>query len=110
MDYDYKKRGYLLPEGCKDLIDALNLKKAAEEYRPYPGASAHPSVVREITVPEQMTVQELAAVLNQQPFRIIADLMGFGMFATSTQEIPFEAITKVMLKYGYAAKRADPPE
>src|SRR5258707_1071346 len=25
MNYDYCKRGYLLPEGCKDLIDVLNL-------------------------------------------------------------------------------------
>ncbi len=26
MENDYLKRGYLLPEGCKDLIDALQLK------------------------------------------------------------------------------------
>jgi len=25
MDYDYKKRDYLLPQGCKDLIDVLRL-------------------------------------------------------------------------------------
>ena len=27
MDYDYSKRGYLLPEGCKDLIDVIQPKK-----------------------------------------------------------------------------------
>jgi HSP20 family molecular chaperone IbpA len=26
MDYDYSKRGYLLPKGCKDLIDVSKLE------------------------------------------------------------------------------------
>lgn len=25
MDYDYSKRGYLLPDGCKDLMDVIHL-------------------------------------------------------------------------------------
>jgi len=29
VDYDYTKRGYLLPAGCKDLIDVLNLQQKA---------------------------------------------------------------------------------
>jgi hypothetical protein len=28
MDYDYSKRGYLLPEGCKDLLDVIQPKTA----------------------------------------------------------------------------------
>jgi hypothetical protein len=28
MDYDYSKRGYLLPEGCKDLVDVIQPKTA----------------------------------------------------------------------------------
>jgi HSP20 family molecular chaperone IbpA len=31
MDYDYTKRGYLLPEGCKDLIDVFHQKMAVTE-------------------------------------------------------------------------------
>jgi HSP20 family molecular chaperone IbpA len=27
VDYDYCKRGYLLPDGCKDLIDVIQPKK-----------------------------------------------------------------------------------
>jgi HSP20 family molecular chaperone IbpA len=27
VDYDYSKRGYLLPDGCKDLIDVIQPKK-----------------------------------------------------------------------------------
>ena len=28
MNYDYSKRGYLLPEGCKDLVDVIRPKTA----------------------------------------------------------------------------------
>ena len=31
MNYNYSKRGYLLPEGCKDLIDGLKLRDKPEE-------------------------------------------------------------------------------
>jgi HSP20 family molecular chaperone IbpA len=27
VDYDYSKRGYLLPDGCKDLFDVIQPKK-----------------------------------------------------------------------------------
>ena len=35
MNYDYSKRGYLLPEGCKDLIDVqkIELEKALQKWR-----------------------------------------------------------------------------
>lgn len=31
MDYDYSKRGYLLPDGCKDLIDFIQPNTAITE-------------------------------------------------------------------------------
>jgi hypothetical protein len=31
MDYDYNSRAYLLPEGCKDLLDVLQPKTAITE-------------------------------------------------------------------------------
>ena len=31
MDYNYKKRDYLLPEGCKDLADVLRLQAGATD-------------------------------------------------------------------------------
>jgi hypothetical protein len=36
MDQEYTNRGYLLPPGCKDLIDALNLK--AKQQGPWSSA------------------------------------------------------------------------
>ena len=34
MDCDYTKRSYLLPEGCKDLIDVLKLKQK-QKFAPF---------------------------------------------------------------------------
>ena len=31
MDYDYRKRSYLLPEGCQDLVDVIQPKTAITE-------------------------------------------------------------------------------
>ena len=80
MDNEYLKRGYLLPEGCSDLIDVMKLKASAEPAAQGISWSASPlPIASEITVPEQMTVAELAAALNQKPFRIIGDLIQSGV-------------------------------
>src|SRR4029077_15242606 len=99
MEDIYMSRGYLLPEGCKDLIDVLNLHRKQQPFKPwslpklpkqFPGAHAEPikwkqppppPLNREITVPSQISVAELATLLAQKPFRIIADLMELGVFA-----------------------------
>ena len=87
------KRGYLLPEGCKDLIDVLKPSIASTD-------------CRVMIVAAQMTVSELATALAQKPFRIIADLMEIGVFASVKQELDFETISRVARKYGFTAKRA----
>ena len=97
MNYDYSKRGYLLPEGCKDLIDVWKLeaqKKALEQQQmpkpiaPLPPIAGElvmiaplPLTVGEVVIPDRTTLLQLAKLLNQKPFRIIADLMELGVFA-----------------------------
>src|SRR5436190_23460969 len=95
MENEYMKRGYLLPPGCKDLIDVLKLKEkkqqalltALPQLPPLPkifgttlkpwmpisvGKPASlPPVKGEITVPAETTVEELAALLGQKPFQIV---------------------------------------
>jgi len=104
------KRGYLLPDGCKDLIDVLKLKQHQEPKHPSPQPLASPiplpPIVGEILVPEQASVAQLATLLRQKPFQIVADLMHFGVFATVKQTLNFEIISRVARKYGYIAKQA----
>jgi translation initiation factor IF-2 len=104
MDHNYKKRDYLLPEGCKDLIDVWKPKAKPVQYRPAP-LRPLPSIIGELAVPDRMKVGDLAAVLKKKPFQIIADLMEIGLFVNVKQRVDFESISKVVRKYGYTAKR-----
>jgi len=81
MDSDYSKRDYLLPTGCKDLIDTLY-----------------------INVPEEATVAYVAPLLHQQPPRLIADLFQMGVFASAQQKLNFETVSQLAHKYGYIAR------
>lgn len=105
-EYDYKKRGYLLPEGCKDIIDVMQPPgKPLQNPKAPASAAPLPSIVGELTVPDHMTVAELATVLKQKPLKIIADLMGIGVFANLNQIVGFAAISMILRKYGYVAKK-----
>lgn len=110
MSFENFERGYLLPEGCKDLIDVINLLPA----RPKPtillravptGPNEQPSIKRDQVVSEPITVGELALLLKQKPFKIIAELMQLGFFATANQCLGFEAVSHIAQKYGYIATK-----
>jgi translation initiation factor IF-2 len=106
MNYDYKKRDCLLPDGCKDIIDALKLQAKETPAPPQP----LPPIIGKVSIADPITVHELAALLKQKPFQIIAQLIGLDVFATAAQEIDFEAASKVARKYGYKARRAIIPK
>jgi hypothetical protein len=106
MDDDYMKRGYLLPEGCRDLIDVLKSKVQHKQKPPPRAPKPLPPIVGEMSVAEQMTVGELAALLKQKPFKIIADLMEIGVFVNVHGRLHFDIVAKVVRRYGYTAKKA----
>ena len=136
MYYDYNKRSYLLPPGCKDLIDLLRLEEQKKSFQlpMLPGLqggetflagteeifgpwklkkkkSNHPQAdplsvsIREVEIPNEILVVELAKIAGQKPFKIIADLMEIGVFANLKQQVGFEAASRVLKKYGIIAKK-----
>ena len=102
------KRGYLLPKGCKDLIDTFKPHHEQKNMSPQHHVSlpSLPPVIGELVIPEQTSVLDLARLLSQKPFQIVADLMQFGAFATVEQTLDFEVISSVARKYGFTTKRA----
>ena len=126
MEHDYMQRGYLLPEGCKDLNDVLKRKQKRAHYllpklpnqfaqlpkgygtmiKPRKQPAPLLPVKGEIIIPAQTTVSHLAALLSQKPFMIVADLMQMGVFANAWQLLGFETISRVARKYGFIAKKA----
>ena len=100
MNDDYSKRGYLLPEGFKDLIDVFNL---ASKTQPEPAAL--PQVTQTVLVADPISVPELAVLVKRKPFQIIVDLMAFEIYADLNQELDFETASGLLKKYGILAKR-----
>ena len=126
MEHDYMKRGFLLPEGCKDLNDVLMQKRKRAHYqlparpkqfeqlpkgfgamiKPRKQAAPLPPVKGELIVSAEITVSKLATLLRQKPLLIVADLMQMGVFASGWQLLGFEAISRVSRKYGFIARKA----
>jgi len=110
MNFEHFERGYLLPKGCKDLIDVINLFQEKRKPTIFLKAVSTPSDQEpqgngDLLVSEPITVRELASLLKQKPFKIIADLMELGFFATVNQCLGFEAVSQVARRYGYLAKK-----
>lgn len=109
MSFEHFERGYLLPKGCKDLIDVIKLpapRKPTICLRPVSSAAKETSLIKdELLLSSPVTVGELSSALKQKPFKIIADLMKLGVFATVNQCLGFEAVFRVARRYGYVAEK-----
>jgi hypothetical protein len=119
MNFEHFERGYLLPMGCKDLIDAINLRPKSDAIDLLALSQSKtflkkvswapiqlPPIKGELVVSKRASVEELAELLGQKPFKIIADAMLLGIFATVKQSLPFGTVQQIARKYGYIAKRA----
>jgi HSP20 family molecular chaperone IbpA len=99
MDFNYSNRGYLLPEGCKDLIEVIQspgwpkaggilLSKFAE-YKD--------SLVATIKLPEKI-IGDIAIMVDGQQVRIVP--------RSSTSQALFERVIEVPAGYNPAAAKA----
>ena len=110
LNPNYSKRDYLLPPGCKDLIDVLNLKQPEEASRselvakivPLPTQAAEGFTVE---IAPNTTVKDLAEFLHVKPLGIIVALMEVGVFANINQVVDFDSASKLLAKYGYFAAK-----
>lgn len=62
-------------------------------------------VVRDVVVPETITVQELAGRMAQRGPDVIKTLMGMGIMATINQSLDADTAELVVAEYGHNAKR-----
>jgi len=115
MENEFMKRGYLLPEGCKDLSDVAKLKLNQEKLSGFFKVTtmakiamqpALPPITRQVLVPPNTTVKQLAALLELRPFDVIGDLMKLGIFAMTDFLIDFKTISDVARMHGFFAIKA----
>lgn len=74
--------------------------KPTEPARPSAPRFTLPPDAQVITIKPPIVVRELAEALKQKPFKIIADLMEFGVFANVNQAIDEKVAVQVCAKYG----------
>ncbi len=60
--------------------------------------------VKEITLPEKMTIRELAEAMKMQPSAIVKKLFMEGMMVTVNHEIDFEQAEEIALGYDIIAE------
>lgn len=120
-------RGYLLPDGCKDLKDAWQTKGPACEVGMMPmpdiftpeqfktmaieqffqtAIFAKSKFKGMLMVPAQVSVLQLATMLNQNMSKVFADLLEIGGLAAVKEQLDFVTISKIAWKYGFIAKKA----
>jgi translation initiation factor IF-2 len=74
--------------------------------QPKPAAPQAPKFIAPTTgeliiIKPPIVVRELATQLKQKPFKVIADLMGLGVFATVNQAIDEKIAQQLCAKYGF---------
>ncbi|MGA2181076.1 MAG: Hsp20/alpha crystallin family protein [Verrucomicrobiota bacterium] len=87
MDYDYSKRGCLLPEGCKDLIDVSKQKATITEH----------GFIVTARLPE-LRSRDIEITVEGRSLRIVGKL--------SNSQVPFESVIEVPPGYGLADAQA----
>ena len=107
MFYDYSKRDYLLPVGCKNLIDVLNQPGLSATWSKWASkVPAAEDLLREILIPCQVTVRTLSQLLGLKPFQVVACLMtDFKMFKNANEILDFDTAAKISLQFGFKAKK-----
>jgi len=63
-------------------------------------------LLREVWVPERLTIRELAHLLGLKPFKVVACLMlDLKMFKSMDDTLDFEVAAKIALQFGFKAKQ-----
>ena len=80
------------------------IPKALQKPLNKPKQEAPKEVVKEITLPEKMTVRELAEKMKMQPSVIVKKLFMEGIMVTVNHEIDFEKAQEIALDYDIIAE------
>lgn len=81
-----------------------NSNKNTQEKKPQPAPVKEEEVIKEITIPETLTIKELADKMKIQPSALVKKLFMQGQIVTINQEIDFENAQEIALEYDIIAE------
>ncbi len=86
---------------------AARLPKALQKVAPQPKVEEKKPEVKEITLPEKMTIRELADAMKMQPSVIVKKLFMQGIMVTVNHEIDFEKAQEIALEFDIIAEQEE---
>ncbi len=81
------------------------VKRARERERQKQMGKPAEKVLREVTIPETITVQELANRMAERSVDVIKSLMKMGVMATINQPIDADTAELIVAEFGHTPKR-----
>ncbi len=85
----------------------MRLPKALQKPTPQPKQEEKKPEVKEIILPEKMTIRELAEAMKMQPAVIVKKLFMEGTMVTVNNEIDFEKAQEIALSYDIIAEQEE---
>jgi translation initiation factor IF-2 len=82
-----------------------SVRRAREKARQNQIKQEQAKVFREVTLPETITVQELANRMTERGADVIKSLMKMGVMATINQSIDADTAELIIMEFGHKAKR-----
>ncbi|MEQ8965802.1 MAG: translation initiation factor IF-2 [Azospirillaceae bacterium] len=82
-----------------------SVRRQRERERRAQAAGSQEKIVRDVTIPEALTVQELANRMAERAADVIKSLMKMGVMATITQSIDADTAELVVEEFGHRSKR-----
>ena len=90
-------------KGSKHQENFVNLEKrsARKKPQPKPQVREDEDVIKTITLPEKLTIRDLADKMKQQPSAIVKKLFLKGQMVTVNQEVDFDTAEEIALEFNY---------
>ena len=88
----------------------INLEKHGGKKKPQPQQQKpkeDPNEIKTITLPEKMTIKELADAMKLQPSVIIKNLFMKGTMVTVNHEVSFEEAEEIALEYNFICEQEE---
>jgi len=82
-----------------------SVKRARERQKKKEGPIEHVKIVREVTIPETITVQDLANRMAERGVDVVGALMKLGTMVTMDQTIDADTAELVVAEFGHKLKR-----
>ena len=97
------KRDYLLPKGCKNLLDVIKRQATSTESDP-----PEPAIRAWVFLPEKVSVRYIALLAGEDVRMVCGRMRRLGIVCTVDRAVDFADAWRVLLTYGIQAEPAEP--